>query len=165
MRQYAGNRIGLAIVGAVLLAIGSYAFLRGTGTIADQPKGARILRAGLAAYLTGHQWIAWTAVLVLTVLTCLTLRWLIKASGWGRIGSHEGTGAALLTVGLKDVEGIGGLRVRVVGRQSLRLAVTCPPAADLGSVVGRLDRDIVGRIRSELGDTEMGTLVRVHVRR
>ncbi|MEU7001381.1 hypothetical protein [Nonomuraea sp. NPDC046570] len=165
MRQYTGNRVGLAVVGAILLGAGAYTFLRGTGTLPAQPKGARILRPGLAAYLAQHPWACWAAALVLVLLAMLALRWLLMAAGWGRIGSRDGTGTALLCVGLKDVEGVGRTRVRVVGKQRLRLAVTCPPAADVGAVAGRLDREVVGRIRREVGDDEMGALVRLHVRR
>jgi hypothetical protein len=43
--------------------------------------------------------------------------------------------------------------------------VRAPTAADVGAVVGKLDQDIVGKIRREVRDDEAATLVRLHVRR
>lgn len=49
MRPYVGNRIGLAVTGAVLVCAGLYAFLRGRGDLPGQPPGARLVRGGSPA--------------------------------------------------------------------------------------------------------------------
>ncbi|MEV4161732.1 hypothetical protein [Nonomuraea dietziae] len=164
MRQYAGNRIGLAVVGFVLLSGGAYAFLRGSGRL-SQAKDAKVLSFDVAAYLAAHPWISWVGALALVMAAMVATRWLLMALGWGRFGHRSGTGTALLCVGLKDVEGISRTKVRLVGADRMRISVTCPSNADVGAVVGKLDREIVGRIRRDVGDDGMGALVRLHVRR
>ncbi len=166
MRQYAGNRIGLAVVGGLLLLAGAYAWLRGRGKLPGLPPRSKVLPDRTAEAIAGQPWALWLVALVMMLLALVTLRWLLICLGWGRRGVRSGTGTAMLCVGLKDVEGLTGAVVRVVGDQArLRVAVTCPSSADVGAMAGKLDRDIVGRIRREICDDEIGTIVRLHVRR
>lgn len=169
MRQYGGNRAGLAVVGAVLLAAGGYAWLRGQGYLAGFSPRARVLPQRAADALGGHPWPLWVVALVLVLLALVTLRWLVLSLGWGRFGKRCGTGTAMLCVGLKDTEGLQRAGVRVAGdlegEARLRISFSCPAAADVGMVVGKLDREIVGRIRREVRDDELGAVVRIHVRR
>ncbi|MFI7616898.1 hypothetical protein ACIBP6_37295 [Nonomuraea terrae] len=164
MRQYAGNRIGLAIVGATLLGLGAYAWLRGQDRLFDLPPNAKVLPAQFHRTLAEEPWPLWMLALALLLLALVALRWLLLALGWGRRGAHNGTGTAMLFVGLKGVEGLGRAGVRVAA-DGLRVSVTCPSAADVGSVVSKLDQDIVGRIRREVRDDETPSVVRLHVRR
>ncbi|MEV4223622.1 hypothetical protein [Nonomuraea sp. NPDC049725] len=166
MRQYAGNRIGLAVVGAVLLVAGGYAWLRGHDKLAGLPPKARVLPERTARALAEQPWALWVVALVLLVLVLVTLRWLLLSLGWGRYGSRSGTGTAMLCVGLKDVDGLARAGVRVVGEGArLRIGLTCPAATDVGAVVAKLDREIVSRIRREVRDDDLGAVVRIHVRR
>lgn len=166
MRPYSGNRIGLAIVGVVLMGVGVYAWLRGQGRLPGLSPRGKVLPGQAAVAVAAHPWVMWVAALTMIMLALVTLRWLLLSLGWGRRGVRSGTGTALLTVGLKDVEGLANADVRVVGDvDRLRIGLSCPADADLGSVVGKLDREIVGKIRRELCDDALGTVVRVHVRR
>ncbi|MFB4292669.1 hypothetical protein ACBI99_33845 [Nonomuraea sp. ATR24] len=166
MRQYAGNRIGLAVVGAVLLVAGGYAWLRGHDKLAGLPPKAKVLPERTARALAEQPWALWVVALVLLVLALVTLRWLLLSLGWGRYGSRSGTGTAMLCVGLKDVDGLARAGVRVVGEGArLRIGLTCPAATDVGAVVAKLDREIVSRIRREVRDDDLGAVVRIHVRR
>ncbi|MDA0636909.1 hypothetical protein OUY22_26175 [Nonomuraea sp. MCN248] len=169
MRQYGGNRLGLAVVGAVLLVVGGYAWLRGQGQLAGLSPRARVLPERTVDAVAGNPWTLWAMALLLVVLALVTLRWLLLGLGWGRFGARSGTGTAMLCVGLKDVEGLSRAGVRVVGDPNgagrLRISFSCPAEADVGAVVGKLDREIVGRIRREVGDDDLGAVVRVHVRR
>ncbi|GAA4510343.1 hypothetical protein [Nonomuraea ferruginea] len=169
MRQYGGNRLGLAVVGAVLLIAGGFAWLRGQGQLRGLSPRARVLPERTADALSGQPWVPWLVALVLVVLALVTLRWLLLSLGWGRFGTRSGTGTAMLCVGLKDVEGLSRAAVRVLGELEgaarLRISLSCPPGADVGAVVGKLDREIVGRIRREVRDDELGAVVRIHVRR
>jgi len=169
MRQYGGNRLGLAVVGTVLLLAGGYAWLRGQGQLGGLGPRARVLPERTADAVGGHPWALWLIALVLVALTLLALRWLLLALGWGRFGARSGTGTAMLCVGLKDVEGLSRAGVRVLGDPEgtarLRISLSCPPETDVGAVVGKLDREIAGRIRREIRDDELGAVVRVHVRR
>ncbi|WP_431896657.1 hypothetical protein [Nonomuraea sp. bgisy101] len=164
MRQYSGNRIGLGVVGAVLLGAGVYAYLRGGGEL-GKGRNTMVLEADLDGFVAAHPLISWGLALALVLAAMLATRWLFMALGWGRLGNRSGTGTALLCVGLKDVDGISRTSVRVVGEDRLRLAVTCPVTADVGAVVTKLDREIVGRVRRDIGEDDMGAIVRVHVRR
>lgn len=164
MRQYTGNRVGLAVVGGTLLALGAYAWLRGDGHFPDLSPTAKVLPAQARGALTDEPWTLWAVSLTLVLLALASLRWLLLSLGWGRRGLPTGTGTAMLFVGLKGVEGLGRARVRV-GEQGLRVSLTCPSAADVGAVARKLDQDIVGRIRREVRDDEAGTVVRLHVRR
>jgi hypothetical protein len=166
MRQYGGNRIGLAVVGALLLLAAAYMWLRGKGKLPGLPPRAKVLPDRTAEAIADQPWALWAAALGMVLLALVTLRWLLICLGWGRRGFRSGTGTAMLCVGLKDVEGLSRAGVRVVGDGvRLRVAVTCPPSADVGAMAGKLDRDIVGRIRREVCDDEIGTIVRLHVRR
>ncbi|MFG1702975.1 hypothetical protein ACFLIM_07265 [Nonomuraea sp. M3C6] len=164
MRQYTGNRVGLAVVGATLAGLGTYAWLRGQDRFFDLPPNAKVLPAHAHRALADEPWPLWALAAVLLLLSLVTLRWLLLCLGWGRRGAHNGTGTAMLFVGLKGVEGLGRSGVRV-WEDGLRIGVTCPSAADVGAVVSKLDQDIVGKIRREVGDDDTGTVVRLHVRR
>ncbi|MEU6718166.1 hypothetical protein ABZ897_42435 [Nonomuraea sp. NPDC046802] len=164
MRQYTGNRVGLAVVGGTLASLGIYAWLRGHDRFFDLPPNARVLPAHTTRSLSEEPWPLWGLALGLLLLSLVSLRWLLLCLGWGRRGAHNGTGTAMLFVGLKGVDGLSRTGVRV-GEDALRITLTCPSAADVGAVVNKLDQDIVGRIRREIRDDEAGTVVRLHVRR
>ncbi|MEO3797196.1 hypothetical protein ABGB14_43935 [Nonomuraea sp. B10E15] len=164
MRQYAGNRVGLAVVGTALAGLGAYAWLRGEGRLSELPPKGKVLPAQLHRTLAEEPWSMWLLAFALLLLSLVSLRWLLLCLGWGRRGTPNGTGTAMLFVGLKNVENLGKTKVRV-GDDGLRISVTCPSEADMGAVVGKLDQDIVGRIRREIRDDEMCTVVRLHVRR
>ncbi|OUC76581.1 hypothetical protein, partial [Streptosporangium minutum] len=78
MKAYLGNRIGLAVTGAVLTGAGLYAFLRGHGKL-PQPRGDRILNRGIPGYLAEHPLVGWLAALLLMALTLVAIRWLLGA--------------------------------------------------------------------------------------
>ncbi|MFI6791063.1 hypothetical protein ACIBG4_27410 [Nonomuraea sp. NPDC050383] len=166
MRQYAGNRVGLAVVGAVLVLLGAYAWLRADDRLSGLSPRAKVLPEQTAQIVAAQSWTLWAAALGLMLLGLVSLRWLLLCLGWGRRGVRSGTGTAMLCVGLKDVDGLSRTGVRVVGDgDHLRIAVTCAPSADVGAMVGKLDKEIVGRIRREVRDDDTGAVVRLHVRR
>jgi hypothetical protein len=164
MRQYAGNRVGLAIVGGTLVSLGAYAWLRGHDRFFGLPPNAKVLPAQASRALAAEPWPLWSLALALLLLSLAAIRWLLLCLGWGRRGARNGTGAAMLFVGLKGVEGLGQAGVRV-GEDGVRIGLTCPAAADVGAVVSKLDQEIVGKIRREVRDDEAPAVVRLHVRR
>ncbi|SEG56437.1 hypothetical protein SAMN05444920_103193 [Nonomuraea solani] len=164
MRQYTGNRVGLAVVGAILLGLGTYAWLRAHDRYFDLPPQAKVLPAQTHRTLADEPWPLWFLALGLMLLALVALRWLLLGLGWGRRGTHTGTGTAMLFVGLKGVDGLSRTGVRVA-EDGLHIGLTCPAAADVGAVVTKLDGDIVGRIRREVRDDETPAVVHLHVRR
>ncbi|MFD0890319.1 hypothetical protein ACFQ08_37745 [Streptosporangium algeriense] len=164
MRVYLDNRIGLALTGAVLTGAGSYACLRGRGGLSSQPRDDRIMGRGLPAYLEQHAWLGWLAALLLVVLALLSIRWLLRALGWGRVGRSSATGTAMLGVAVKEIEGLVRVRVRHSKGDRLRVAITCGPATDVGRLVARLNKDAVAKVRRTIGEEDLGAWVRLHVR-
>ena len=72
----------------------------------------------------------------------------------------------MLCVGLKDVEGLARARCGSSARPpACASASPARPRPTSGSVVDKLDREIVSRIRREVRDDELGAVVRIHVRR
>ncbi|MFI6500963.1 hypothetical protein [Nonomuraea typhae] len=166
MRQYTGNRIGLAVVGAFLLVAGIYAYLRGQDRLPGLAPRAKVLPDAGTEAVAANPWLSWGIALTLLALALVSLRWLLMCLGWGRRGARTGMGTAMLCVGLKDVEGLSRAGVRIVGEADrLRVSLACPATADVGAVVGKLDREIVGRIRREVVGEDLGAVVRLHVRR
>ncbi|MFC7644534.1 hypothetical protein ACFQX6_30395 [Streptosporangium lutulentum] len=165
MRAYLGNRIGLAVTGTVLTTAGFYGFLRGWGGIAGLPGEERILSQGSPGRLAGHPWAGWLVALTLVVLALLAIRWLLHAVGWRRWGRRAGAGVTTLGGALKEIEGLGRVRVRLVRDERVRIGVSCAPTADVGKLVARLNKDAVGKVRRTLGHPELGAVVRLHVRR
>jgi hypothetical protein len=166
MRQYSGNRVGLAVVGALLLVLGGYAWLRGEDKLPGLSPRAKILPVRTAQAIADQPWALWVGAFVMLVLALAAFRWLMLCLGWGRHGVRNGTGTAMLCIGLKDIDGLTRASARVVGDAArLRISLSCPSSADVGAVVQKLDKEIVGRIRREVRDDEVGTVVRVHVRR
>ncbi len=166
MRQYTGNRVGLAVVGALLLGAGAYAWLLGQDRLEWLPPRAKVLPERTAHAVAESPWALWAVALVTLLLAFVTLRWLLLSLGWGRFGARSGTGTAMLYVGLKDVDGLARATVRVIGKAAcLRIRLTCPSTADVGAVAAKLDREIVSRIRREVSDDDLGAVVRIHVRR
>lgn len=155
MRPRLGNRVGLLLVGLVLVAggLGLLAVARRPGS---PPVGVGVLG--------GSPWalplLAGAAMLVALVAT----RWLVLALGWGRLGRRTGAGIAMLGVALKGVEGIGRLSVRVVGDGRLRVSVSLQRSADLRQVIRRLDESAVSRLRRTVGRDDAPAVVRLHVR-
>jgi hypothetical protein len=165
MKAYMGNRIGLAVTGTVLAGAGLYGFLRGWGKIPSLPSGERILHPGFPGRMAEHPWAGWLVALTLVVLALLAIRWLLHAVGWRRWGRRTGAGTAMLGAALKEIEGRTRVRARFVRNERVRIGVSCALTADVGKLVARLNKDAVGKVRGELGDPELGVVVRLHVRR
>ncbi|WP_345154450.1 hypothetical protein [Nonomuraea rubra] len=89
MRQYAGNRAGLAIVGAALLGAGGYAWLRGHDRFFELPPTAKVLPAQAHRALAEDPWPLWFLALGLLLLALVALRWLLVGLGWGRRGHPQ----------------------------------------------------------------------------
>lgn len=160
MRSHLGNRVGLAATGLALLAAGGTAlWLRG------RHPAVPVIDPRLPMFLYAHPWLVPVAAVLCFLLALVATRWLVVAAGWGRRGARCGSGTATLGVALRDVAGIGALRVRLVGDRRLRVGVTCDPRADLGEIIARLDQQTLSRLRAAVGVHDAEVLVRLHVRR
>ena len=72
-----GNRLGLVLVGLVLLIAATYTLLRGTGQLAGMPANDPVVPASLREY-TKNVWWYWPAIAAgAGVVALLALRWLL----------------------------------------------------------------------------------------
>jgi hypothetical protein len=157
MRPYMGNRVGIGLVGTLMLIAGVCAL-----ALRADHFDARIIDL---SFFERNAW-ARPLAAAAAMLVALTLtRWLAVALGWGRCGSRTGTGTAMLGVALKGIEGIGRIHVRLVGDKRMRIGVTMLPRGDLHELIARLDGQAVSRVRGAVDREEIPTLVRLHVRR
>ncbi len=100
-RTARGNRIGLGVVGLVLLAAGGYTLARSLGAFGRQQADAPVYAERTASWIDAQQpwiWIALAAFGVIVAL--LALRWLLvqlRTERLGRIAMETGSDADLGT--------------------------------------------------------------------
>jgi hypothetical protein len=156
MRAHLANRAGIGLAGLALVAGGVHALAargeRPWDKIAD------------LSVLDRYPWAPPLAAGAAILLALTATRWLAAALGLGRWGSRTGAGIAMLGVALKGVEGIGGIRVRLVGDRGLRVWLSLHPEADLHEVIRRLDESAISRVRGAVGRSGAPAFVRLHVR-
>ncbi|MEV7966083.1 alkaline shock response membrane anchor protein AmaP [Sphaerisporangium sp. NPDC088356] len=183
------NRIGLAIVGLVLLLAGAAALARGLGLRVLGPRHDQVVSQQVAAYAAGHPWF-WPALAVLAlVVELLALRWFLLQ---GRVDTirylslepDPGRGATHLSAraaasALEDDveetmrgtrptrgEGARGQRVRATlggapTEPRLSLAVVLPDEADPAAARQGVHRAVT-RLRQSLETEHLPTVVRMH---
>lgn len=157
-----GNRLGLIIVGVLLLAAGAFTLGRGLGVLARFPGDEPVLSMAerRMAHTTGWFW--WAAAGVAVVVLLLALRWLFVqgrsskvsnlrmdggADGHTRMPSRVATRAVERDA--EDTPGVVRARAALVGSRSrpgLRLDLTADERADWP----RLRQDVAGRVRDDL---------------
>ncbi|GAA0978458.1 hypothetical protein GCM10009555_041510 [Acrocarpospora macrocephala] len=152
------NRIGIGIVGTLLLLTGLYALWA-----RDAHPDLAILDPG---FFAAHIWAYIIAAAVLPAAAAIATRWLIFALALHRYGTRHGTGTAMLGVALQGLDRVDKLTVRVVRGERTRIHVRCRPGASLGEVARRLDQQAITRVRGVLGPSaDLPVLVRLHVTR
>ncbi|WP_283137336.1 hypothetical protein [Rhizohabitans arisaemae] len=154
-----GNRMGLLVVGLILVAAGGFAL--GYGVLRpDDP----ILPWEFVAWLEGlgRRWflVATAGLLLMSIAT----RWLLGAFGWGWRGSRTSAGTELLEAALKPVSGVRWVQV-TRARRLMRASISCDTGTDLGLLRSRLDGEATARVRLLSGDDRTPVVVRVHVSR
>lgn len=167
-RTARGNRIGLAIVGAVLLLAGIAALLRALDLVpdllgaADEP----VIDQSTSDFVADQDWFWPVLAAALILVALLSLRWLLVQTRTGAVGTlrldaDAGHGATrmparTLTGAIEDDLDRSPLldRPRATltgGRTSphLRLSASVAPAADPGEVRARV-QDAIDRCRQAL---------------
>ncbi|WP_433500150.1 hypothetical protein ACQP1K_07530 [Sphaerimonospora sp. CA-214678] len=158
MLPHLGNRIGIGLVGLALIGGGGYLM----SVRLDRPDDPIV---DLGSLTEGRPWIWPLAAGVALLLALAGSRWLASALGWRRRGSRTGSGAAMLGVALKGVDGVADIKVRLVGERRMRVALSLRPDADLPEVIDRLDRTAISRLRGAVDLPDLPAVVRLHVRR
>ncbi|GAB1820774.1 hypothetical protein [Herbidospora sp. RD11066] len=158
LRTPIGDRVGLAVVGFVLVTGGNYVLF------ASDARAT--YKIGELAAFTAQPWARSVAAALVVLLVFVTARWLICSMGVGQDGVRHGYGTATLAIALKDLPGVDKISVRAVGEEKLRVSVRCLPGAPLDEIVSRVDTEAVSRVRGAAGrDGLFPVLVTLHVRR
>jgi len=174
-----GNRLGLIIVGVLLLAAGAFALGRGLGVLARFPGDEPVLSMAERRMAHGTPWFWWAAAGAAVVVLLLALRWLFVQGRSSKVstlrmdggsGGHTRMPSRVATRAVEndaeDTPGVLRARAALVGSRSrpgLRLDLTADERADWP----RLRRDVAGRVRDDLCASleldELPTVVRVRM--
>ncbi|HEY3687425.1 MAG TPA: alkaline shock response membrane anchor protein AmaP [Streptosporangiaceae bacterium] len=178
-RTARGNRLGLIIVGVLLIAAGAFALGRGFGVIPRLPGGAPVLSAPERRMANTADWFWPVAAIVAIVVLLIAVRWLFVQGRSSKIANLRVDGgsagrtrmpARVVTRAVEQdaAEAAGVLRARATligsrARPGLRLDVTADERADWP----RMRTDITGRVRHDLRDCleldRLPTVVRVRM--
>jgi len=174
-RTARGNRLGLVIVGVILLAAGAFALGRGLGLIARLPADEPLLSMPERRMAQTTPWFWWAVAVGAVVVVVLAARWLAVQTRSGRVGVLRVDGDTRMPARVvaraveRDAEETAGVvraRAALVGsrtRPGLRLDLTADERADWP----RLRRDVAGRVRDDLAASleldELPTVVRVRM--
>ena len=176
-----GNRIGLAVVGVLLLAAGGYVLARSLGAFGTEQADAPVYAERSASWIHAQQpWIWITLAAIGVIVALLALRWLLvqlRTDRLGRIAMDTdlaldpyddgdlGAGrttlptSALTTAIGQEIDGYPGVRavtVHVAGRPDrpeLRLEVTIESGADPARIRTRIVDEAIAHAKAAL-DTE-----------
>ena len=176
-----GNRIGLAVVGVLLLAAGGYVLARSLGAFGTEQADAPVYAERSASWIHAQQpWIWITLAGIGAIVALLALRWLLvqfRTDRLGRIAMDTdlaldpdddgdlGAGrttlptSALTTAIGQEIDGYPGVRavtVHVAGRPDrpeLRLEVTIDSDADPARIRTRIVDEAIAHAKAAL-DTE-----------
>lgn len=176
-RTARGNRIGLAIVGVLLLLAGVAAALRGLDLLPDLLGGAEVpvTDESTRDFVADQGWF-WPAVAAaLILIAVLALWWLLVQArtsvvGTLRLEADAGFGATrmparALAGAIEDDLGrspyLGRSRANIIGSSAdphLRLAASVNPASDPDAVRTRV-HDVIDRCREALEAPDLPTTV------
>ena len=178
-RTARGNRLGLVIVGVILLAAGAFALVRGLGLATRLPPGEPVVSAAERRMAHTAPWFWWAAAVVAVIVLLLALRWLLVQGRSSRITTLRLDGGAdgdtrmpsraitrAVEHDVTETPGVVRAHAALVGsrsRPTLRLDLTADDRADWP----RLRQDVAGRVRDDLAASleldELPTIVRVRM--
>ncbi len=167
-RTARGNRYGLALIGGLLIAGGTYALLRSRGSLGQRQRSSDPLLTDAEARWAGDHpwfWIAVAATCILIVL--LMLRWLLVQLRVERLrrlhlepdatlGGTQMPAGALTDAVENDIgayPGVHAAHARLTGdpdHPELHLRVVIDPRTDLGGIRRRIRDEAIIRARTAL---------------
>ncbi|WP_193374054.1 alkaline shock response membrane anchor protein AmaP [Nocardiopsis salina] len=175
-RSARGNRLGLAVVGTVLLLVGLAALAVGQGLLGAGPAGQTLLNDVVQGVLA-QQWVPYVVVAVAFVAAFLSLRWLmaqgihdtvrrlsLESGGEGRVLIDEGVVSDAVEREVGDYPGVRRVRVHLtesVHHPHLRLALTLDEDADVAQIWNRVRGEALANLRRSLGLDEVPAVVRM----
>ena len=190
-RTARGNRVGLAVVGVLLLAAGGYVLARSLGAFGTEQADAPVYSERTASWIHAQQpWIWITLAAVGVIVALLALRWLLvqlRTERLGRIALDTDldldpdddlgvgrtslpTNALTAAIG-QEIDGYPGVRavtVHVAGRTDrpeLRLEVTIDADADPARIRTRIVDEAIAHAKAALNTEFLPTQLLLAVNR
>ena len=181
-----GNRLGLALLGVLLIAGGVGALLVNRGVFGGRAAAEALYPAVASDWMGTHTWAWWIVAAVGALIAVLAVRWLLVQFRSDRISRltidtdrvpDDNAGRSTMLAGAlsaaleQDAERIVGVRsasAAVIGdRESpeLWLTVTLTEDADSGAVRTRLIETVVGNARIALDRPELPAYLTLDVSR
>lgn len=188
-RTARGNRLGLGLLGLVLLVAGGAVVIRSTGLFGGLlgPAGEPVYSDATAGWVHDQRpWLWLTIAAVGVLVALLALRWLLVQLRSDRLSrlmvdsehaDAPASGRADVPAGLvttavgQEVDayrGVQKIRVALTGRPDqpeLRLTVTADPDADLSRLRRRITGDALAHARAALDTERLTTLLHLIVGR
>lgn len=178
-RSARGNRLGLVIVGTLLLAAGVAALAAGQGLFGSGAAGASLLSDTARGVLAGP-WVPYAAVAVAFVAGFLALRWLLvqgmndtvgrlylDRGDEGNVEMSESTARGALEQEVAGYPGVRRAKARLTesGEEPhLRLALTLDEDADVARVWHRVREEALANLRSALDLESVPAVIRMSMR-
>ncbi|MFD6952558.1 MULTISPECIES: alkaline shock response membrane anchor protein AmaP [unclassified Nocardiopsis] len=175
-RSARGNRWGLVVVGAVLLAAGLASLAAGLGLFGRGPADSALLNPSVREVL-GQQWVPYVAVAAALVAAFLALRWLmaqgrndtvgrlvLERGADGRVEMSESVARGALEEEVADYPGVRRVRARLTESTDaphLRLALTLDEDADVAGVWRRVRSEALANLRRALDLEQVPAVVRM----
>ena len=175
-RSARGNRLGLVIVGTLLLVAGAAAFATGQGLFGSGPAGTPLLSDTVNEVLTGR-WAPYVAVAVAFVAGFLALRWLLvqgmndtvgrlrlEHGDGGNVEMSEGAARGALEQEVAEYPGVRRAKARLTesgDEPHLRLALTLDEDADVARVWHRVRGEALANLRSALDLESVPAVIRM----
>ncbi len=184
-RTARGNRIGLGLIGVILLAGGGYLVSRSLGVFGQRQDP--IYAAGTADWVHNQRpWLWLTIAAISVVAVVLLVRWLLvqlrsdslnriavdvdqdSNRGYGRTDLPAGALAAAVGQEIENYPGVSRVRAGLTGRPdqpALRHTVTVDPTADLARVRHRITGEAIENARIALDAQHLPTRLQLAVGR
>ena len=175
-RSARGNRLGLVIVGVVLLAAGLAALAVGRGLLGGGLAATPLLGDRTNAVLA-QQWVPYVAVAVAFVAGFLALRWLmvqgmndtvgrlyLARDEAGNVEMPESAARGALEQEVADYPGVRRARARLTesgDHPHLRLALTLEDDADVAGIWRRVRSEAITNLRGALELDQVPAVIRM----
>ncbi len=175
-RSARGNRLGLVIVGVVLLAAGLAALAAGQGLFGGGVAASPLLGDQVTEVLA-QPWVPYVAVAVAVVIGFLALRWLmvqgmndtvgrlfLERNDDGNVEMSESVARGALEQEVADYPGVRRARARLTessDQPHLRLALTLEDDADVAGVWKRVRSEAIDNLRGALDLERVPAVIRM----
>ena len=175
-RSARGNRLGLMIVGTLLLVAGLAALAVGQGIFGEGAATSPLLGDRVDEVLA-QQWVPYVAVAVAFIAGFLALRWLmvqgmndtlgrlyLEQGDEGNVEMAENVARGAFEQEVAEYPGVRRARARLTesnARPHLRLALTLDEDADVARVWRRVREEALANLRTALGLERVPVVIRM----